>query len=95
MFVVLFCLLLCWTAMSFLCCLYVDDNPQMVGASTVVKLVVSILAGLVATAGVVVSYLVVAGIFWLICWAFGLAWFAWKTAFGIWLVLLLLWLFIG
>lgn len=87
--VVVFCLLLCWAAMSFLCCLYVDENPQVKNASTLAKLGVSIIAGFIATLGVVATYLVVAGIFWLICWAFGLACFSWKIAFGIWLVLLL------
>ena len=32
----------------------------------------------------------VAGIVWLICWAFGVAFIGWKICFGIWLVISLL-----
>lgn len=35
------------------------------------------------------SFLITAGIIYLICWVFALT-FSWKLAFGIWLVMLLL-----
>lgn len=36
-----------------------------------------------------ISFLISAGVMWLICWAF--AWsFSWKIVFGIWLVMCLL-----
>lgn len=53
----------------------------------------SILAVLIGLAIGAISFLVIAGILWLICWAFSLT-FSWKIAFGIWLILLILrWVF--
>lgn len=34
----------------------------------------------------VVTYLMVAGLFWLVCWCFALSCWSWKTAFGMWLL---------
>jgi len=30
------------------------------------------------------SYLGTAGLLWLVCWAFGWAWWSWKISFGVW-----------
>ena len=36
------------------------------------------------------SYLMVAGIFWLICWGFGLTIWSWRLSFGFWVAFELL-----
>lgn len=35
------------------------------------------------------SFLISAGLIWVVCWAFGLAW-SWKLALGLWVVMLLI-----
>ncbi len=34
----------------------------------------------------VVTYLIVAGLFWIVCWCFSLPYWSWKTAFGAWIL---------
>ena len=38
--------------------------------------------------GAIIGFLCVAGLVWLVCWAFGLSW-SWKLAIGIWAVMML------
>lgn len=55
--------------------------PISIGENMVAALVVFALWAFAEA----ISFLVIAGLFWLICWAFSLT-FTWKVAFGIWLI---------
>lgn len=41
---------------------------------------------LVLTIFAIVTYLMVAGLFWLVCWCFSLSFWSWKAALGMWLL---------
>lgn len=56
-----------------------SEMLQMIGAVILLIIVFAVVEA--------ASFGLVAGVFWLICWAFGLTIFSWKIAFGIWLVL--------
>lgn len=43
-------------------------------------------AGILITFGL--SFLISAGLIWVVCWAFGFAW-SWKLALGLWVIILL------
>ncbi len=60
-----------------------------VSTDTLISIGFAIVGGLLAAAILGISFLLTAGIFWLICWAFALT-FSWKIAFGCWLVVLVL-----
>ncbi len=50
------------------------------------KAVLFYVAGILITFGL--SFLISAGLIWVVCWAFGFAW-SWKLAVGLWVVMLL------
>jgi len=50
------------------------------------KAVLFYMAGILITFGL--SFLISAGLIWVVCWAFGFAW-SWKLALGLWVVMLL------
>jgi len=39
---------------------------------------------------IAVSFFATAGLLWVICWAFNLAWWSWKISLGVWVALLIL-----
>lgn len=51
------------------------------------KTVLFYIVGILITFGL--SFLISAGLIWIVCWAFGLAW-SWKLALGLWVVMLLI-----
>ncbi len=50
------------------------------------KAVLFYVAGILITFGL--SFLISAGLIWVVCWVFGFAW-SWKLAVGLWVVMLL------
>lgn len=44
---------------------------------------------LLLTIAFIGSFLVTAGLLWLVCWAFSLT-FSWKISFGVWITLMIL-----
>ena len=59
---------------------WTDEKPNAVAILFVILAFVAIIG---------VSFLATAGILRLICWAFDLTWWSWKTSFGVWLAIAL------
>lgn len=59
----------------------VNGKWDFVGSVLVAFLLIILALGL--------SYLFIAGVWWVICWCFDLSIWSWKTTFGVWLICVL------